>query len=252
MAEMNHPGQRPPGRGWHSTRVPRPRQIIDDLQEKDIKYPPRNTTTTTKITTGPTRYDEAQLAKSDDNNKTYDATLRESTITMPQFINDPDDQYQKEDENDIQYTLDTTSTSTTMSTRPTRYDVQGIDNRNKQYCESLHIIESHATAHNHPIGPLEIAISPYTITTKPQTTHSPTFRPTEDIVTLTHTQTKTIYHLITINSPTTTTHSPTFETTEKLAPLTHAKTTNTTPTSSNQHTTHSNLTNKKTHGAQHS
>eukprot|EP00978_Attheya_sp_CCMP212_P027267 scaffold91270_cov43-Attheya_sp.AAC.2 len=76
-------------------------------------------------------YNEARLAKSDDNNKTYDVTLQESTITMPQFINDLDDQYQKEDENDIQCTLDTTSISTTMSTSPTRYDVQGIDNRNK-------------------------------------------------------------------------------------------------------------------------
>eukprot|EP00978_Attheya_sp_CCMP212_P022605 scaffold67651_cov40-Attheya_sp.AAC.2 len=96
------------------------------------------------------------------------------------------------------------------------YNVQGIDNRNKQYRKSLHIIESHATARKHPIGPLEIAISPYTIMTKPQTTHSPTFRPTEDIVNLTHAQTKTIYqNLITINSLTTTTHSPAFEPTEE-------------------------------------
>eukprot|EP00978_Attheya_sp_CCMP212_P000114 scaffold208_cov63-Attheya_sp.AAC.5 len=95
---------------------------------------------------------------------------------MPQFINAPDDQYQKEDENDIQCTFfDTTIICTTTSTSPTRYDVQDIDNRNKQYRESLHIIESHATARNHPIGPLEISISPYryTIMTKPQTTHSP-------------------------------------------------------------------------------
>eukprot|EP00978_Attheya_sp_CCMP212_P041120 scaffold231723_cov58-Attheya_sp.AAC.2 len=34
---------------------------------------------------------QARLAKSKDNNKTY-VTLRESTITKPQFINDPDDQ----------------------------------------------------------------------------------------------------------------------------------------------------------------
>eukprot|EP00978_Attheya_sp_CCMP212_P033648 scaffold136819_cov33-Attheya_sp.AAC.1 len=88
--------------------------IIDELHahyqkqtEIDIKYP-RNTTTTT-ITTSPTHYDKIQLAKSNDNNETYDATLQESTIKMPQFINDPDDQYQKEDENDIQCTLDTTS-----------------------------------------------------------------------------------------------------------------------------------------------
>eukprot|EP00978_Attheya_sp_CCMP212_P034971 scaffold149777_cov35-Attheya_sp.AAC.3 len=147
------------------------------------------------ITTSPTRYDEARLAKSDDNNETYDATLQESTITMPQFINDPDNQYQKEDENDIQCTSDTTRISTTMSTSPTRYDVQDIDNHNKQYCKSLHIIESHATARNHPIRPLKIAIPPYAIMTKPQTTHSPTFRPTEDIVTLTHAQTKAIYNL---------------------------------------------------------
>eukprot|EP00978_Attheya_sp_CCMP212_P014131 scaffold35917_cov45-Attheya_sp.AAC.1 len=173
---------------------------------------------------------------------------------MPQIINDPDNQYQKEDENDIQCTLDTTIISTTStSTSPTRYHVQEIDNRNKQYRESIHNIESHATARNHPIGPLEIAISPYTIMTKTQTTHSPTFRPTEDIVTLTHAQTKTIYQAITTkNSPTTTTHSPTFEPTEELVPLTHAKTTNTTPTSSNQQGTYSNVTNKRTHGTQHS
>eukprot|EP00978_Attheya_sp_CCMP212_P014476 scaffold36943_cov61-Attheya_sp.AAC.4 len=99
--------------------------------QKDIKYYPWNTTTTT-ITTSPMRYNKARLAKSDDNNETYDVTLQESTITMPQFItNDLDDQYQKEDENDIQCTLDTTSISTTTSSSPTRYDVQGIDNRNK-------------------------------------------------------------------------------------------------------------------------
>eukprot|EP00978_Attheya_sp_CCMP212_P015298 scaffold39446_cov58-Attheya_sp.AAC.2 len=236
-----------PARRYHLVRIKRAAiscPIIDKLHahyqkqtEKDIKYP-RNTTTT-MTTTSPTHYDEARLAKSDDNNETYDATLREYTITMPQFIRDPDDH--------------TSSSTTSTSTSSTRYDVQGIDNRNKQYRESLDIIESHATASKHPIGPLEIAISPYTITTKTQITHSPAFRPTEDMVTLTHAQIKTIYqHLITIHSPTTTTHSPTFEPTEELVPLTHAKTTNTTPTSSNQHATHSNLTNKEKHGNQHS
>eukprot|EP00978_Attheya_sp_CCMP212_P010040 scaffold24034_cov58-Attheya_sp.AAC.3 len=92
------------------------------------------------------------------------------------------------------------------------------------------------------------------ITTKTQTTHSSTFRPTEAIVTLTHALTKTIYQAITTNFPTTTTHSPAFETTEELVPLTHAKTANTTPTptTSNQHAAYSNLHNKKTHGTQQS
>eukprot|EP00978_Attheya_sp_CCMP212_P018801 scaffold51948_cov30-Attheya_sp.AAC.2 len=32
MAEMNPPRQRRPGRSWHSTRVPRPDPLIDELQ----------------------------------------------------------------------------------------------------------------------------------------------------------------------------------------------------------------------------
>eukprot|EP00978_Attheya_sp_CCMP212_P047076 scaffold421213_cov65-Attheya_sp.AAC.4 len=42
----------------------------------------------------------------------------------------------------------------------------------------------------------EITISPSTIMTKPQTTHSSTFRPTEETVPLTHAQTKIISHSI--------------------------------------------------------
>eukprot|EP00978_Attheya_sp_CCMP212_P040712 scaffold225442_cov50-Attheya_sp.AAC.1 len=70
MVEMNPSGQRRPVRGWQPTRVPRPSQIINDLHgglyqkqaETDIKYlrNDRTPSTTTTITTSPTRYDEQQ------------------------------------------------------------------------------------------------------------------------------------------------------------------------------------------------
>eukprot|EP00978_Attheya_sp_CCMP212_P011525 scaffold28459_cov32-Attheya_sp.AAC.2 len=85
ICEPTHPARTPITRQYSLVRIKRAAiscSIIDELHahyqkqtEKDIKYPPRNTTTSTKITTGPTRYDEARLAKSEDNNKTYDATL---------------------------------------------------------------------------------------------------------------------------------------------------------------------------------
>eukprot|EP00978_Attheya_sp_CCMP212_P047401 scaffold421347_cov94-Attheya_sp.AAC.1 len=115
--------------------------------------------------------------------------LQDTMEQIRSTIDAPDTQYQKDDENDIQYQSETTIISTTMITRPICYDLQGMYNRNKQYRESLHILEAHVTVRTHPIGLLEITISlTSTITIKPQTTtpHSPTFAPTEELVPLTH------------------------------------------------------------------
>ena len=141
------------------------------------------------------------------------------------------------------------TTPTTIMTSPKHYEdlVQARVAKSKDNNETYTTVQEpiirahHATVlvHNHHIRPLEIAISHSSITTKTQTTHSPTFRPTEDII-------KT-------NSPTTITHSLTFESSKEVVPRTHVEITNTTThTTSHQHATQGKLWNKKTHGTQYS
>eukprot|EP00978_Attheya_sp_CCMP212_P000752 scaffold1516_cov53-Attheya_sp.AAC.1 len=166
MAHVNpRPARTPTTLRFHMVRTKRvaiPSQIIDDLHahyhkitENDSKYLWNATTTMTA--SSPMRYNDlqARLAKSEDNNKTY-ATLRESTITKQQSVNDPDDQYQKK--NGIQCKLDTTSISTTTSTSPTRYNVQDIDKHTKQYIANPSTSSKHTRMHapipsDHPRSP---------------------------------------------------------------------------------------------------
>eukprot|EP00978_Attheya_sp_CCMP212_P002276 scaffold4673_cov61-Attheya_sp.AAC.3 len=97
-----------------------------------------------------TKRTEAQSKKLQDN---FNQTLREiyeDNIKQLQSINDPYAQYQKQDENDIQCKLNTTIISTTMGTSPTRYDLQGIYNINKQYREAqtTRVINLQSSAHH--------------------------------------------------------------------------------------------------------
>eukprot|EP00978_Attheya_sp_CCMP212_P025424 scaffold81738_cov72-Attheya_sp.AAC.1 len=122
------------------------RSTIDDppdaQYEKDNKNYIRyqletNNVISTATSTSPTRYNLHGIHK---RNKQYrKSTMKEIQST----IDDPDAQYQKKNENDIRYQSETNSISTSTSTSPTRYDIQGIYKRNKQYRESLHIIEEH-------------------------------------------------------------------------------------------------------------
>eukprot|EP00978_Attheya_sp_CCMP212_P026397 scaffold86750_cov60-Attheya_sp.AAC.2 len=129
------------------------------------------------------RLDTLMKQSQDNFNRTYVMLQEITTFTRLQSINDLDDQYQKQDENGIQCTLDNTRISTTMSASPMRYDLQGIYNCNKQYREPLHIVEAHATACTHPIRLLEIATPP--LHHHDQTPDNPpTFRPTDETVRL--------------------------------------------------------------------
>eukprot|EP00978_Attheya_sp_CCMP212_P015421 scaffold39828_cov44-Attheya_sp.AAC.2 len=148
MAHANPIGRPPPGTRWYATSTPQPSQVINDLDVQDQKQEEKYTQYTsisTNMTTGsPMRYnsyvdllddrldeitkrtDEAQLKKLQDNFNEMLGEMYEDTIKQLQSINDLDAQYQKQDENDIQCKLDTTSISTTTGTSPTRYDLQGI------------------------------------------------------------------------------------------------------------------------------
>eukprot|EP00978_Attheya_sp_CCMP212_P030268 scaffold110648_cov62-Attheya_sp.AAC.3 len=135
-------------------------------QKQEEKYTQYTSISTTMTTGSPTRYKsyddlldrldeitkrtEAQRKKLQDN---FNETLREmyeDNIKQLQSINDPDAQYQKQDENDIQCKLDTTIISTTTGTSPTRYDLQGIYNSNKQYREAqtTRVINLQSSAHH--------------------------------------------------------------------------------------------------------
>ena len=262
------PAWRPTTRRYRTIRMKHaesPSQTIDDLHAhyqkiltKSDSKRLRNTTTTT-ITTSPTRDDEQHPLKMTHVNlparpARTPTTCRYRTIRIMKRAENPDQtiddlhaHYQKIlTESDSNKRLRNT-TPTTITTSPKRYeDLQARVAKSKDNNETYTTVQEpiigahHATVlvHNHHIRPLEIAISHSSITTKTQTTHSPTFRPTEDII-----KTKSL---------TTITQPSMFKSTEELGPLTHAKITNATHTTSHRHTTQGNLPNKETHGTQYS
>eukprot|EP00978_Attheya_sp_CCMP212_P020898 scaffold60451_cov32-Attheya_sp.AAC.1 len=77
--------------------------------------------------------------------------MYQDNIKQLQSINDPDTQYQKQDENDIQCKLDTTNISTTTGTSPMHYDLQGIYNRATSSMERPRQLESSTFHHQHTI-----------------------------------------------------------------------------------------------------
>eukprot|EP00978_Attheya_sp_CCMP212_P030067 scaffold109336_cov36-Attheya_sp.AAC.1 len=124
MAHANPTGRPPPGgTRWYGTSTPQPSQVINDLdiqyQKQEEKYTQYTSISTTMTTGSPTRYKsyddlldrldeitkrtEAQRKKLQDNfNETTLREIYEDNIKQLQSINNPDAQYQKQDENDIQ------------------------------------------------------------------------------------------------------------------------------------------------------